>query len=55
MPVQFENPQEVKLAKETVSGASTEKEIDLLAEKAAVKSAEIEQKFDKENSSLFTR
>ena len=55
MPVQFENPQEEKLEKETVQGASTEKNVELVAEKAAEKSAKIEKKFDKENSSLFTR
>jgi hypothetical protein len=55
MPVQFENPQEEILEKETESGASTEKKINLVAEKAAKKSTKIEQKFDKENSSLFTR
>jgi hypothetical protein len=55
MPVQFENPQEKKLEKETVLVASTEKEIELVAEKAAEKSAKTEQKFDKENSSLFTK
>jgi hypothetical protein len=55
MPVQFENPQEKKLEDETVQGTSTEKKVELVAEKAAEKSTKIEQKFDKENSSLFTR
>jgi hypothetical protein len=55
MPVQFENPQEKKLADETVQDASTEKKIDLVAEKAAEKATTTEQKFDKENSSLFTK
>jgi hypothetical protein len=55
MPVQFENPQEKKLEDQTVQGTSTEKKVELVAEKAAEKSAKIEQKFDKENSSLFTR
>jgi hypothetical protein len=55
MPVQFENPQEKKLEEETVQGTSTEKKVEVVAEKAAEKSAKIEQKFDKENSSLFTR
>jgi hypothetical protein len=55
MPTQFENPQEVKVKTETVPGTSTEKKVELVAEKAAEKSAKIEQKFDKENSSLFTR
>jgi hypothetical protein len=55
MPVQFENPQEEKLEIETVLVASTEKEVELAAEKAAEKSAKTEQKFDKENSSLFTK
>jgi hypothetical protein len=55
MPVQFENPQEEKLKTETVQGTSTEKKVELVAEKAAEKSAKIEQKFDEENSSLFTR
>ena len=54
MPVQFENPQEEKLKTETVQGTSTEKKVELVAEKAAEKSAKIEQKFDEENSSLFT-
>jgi hypothetical protein len=55
MPVQFENPREKKLEKETVLGSSTEKKIGQVAEKAAEKSAKTEQKFDKENSSLFTK
>jgi hypothetical protein len=55
MPTQFENPQEKKVEEETVLGASTVKKISLVTEKAAEKSAKTEQKFDKENSSLFTR
>ena len=37
MPVQFENPREKKLEKETVLGSSTEKKIGQVAEKAAEK------------------
>ena len=55
MPVQFENPQEKKVEEETVLGASTVKKISLVTENAAEKSAKTEQKFDKENSSLFTK
>jgi len=55
MTVQFENPQAAKLEDETTGGASTEKKINLVAEKAAEKSAKTEQKFDKENSALFTK
>ena len=55
MPTQYENPQAAKLEDVVVSEGSTEKRIDHVAEKAAEKSAKIEQKFDEENSSLFTK
>jgi hypothetical protein len=55
MSTQFENPQEVKLEEKTVQSASTEKNVELVAEKAAEKSTKTEKKFDKENSNLFTK
>ena len=55
MQTQFENPNEAKLKEETVTSDSTQKRVDRVAEKAAEKSAKIEQKFDEENSSLFTK
>jgi hypothetical protein len=55
MTSQYENPQAVKLEDEVISEASTTEKIDHVAEKAAEKSAKTAQKFDKENSTLFSR
>jgi hypothetical protein len=55
MPKQFENPEAVKLENETVSDASSQTRIDREADKLARKSAKTEQKFDQENSHLFTK
>jgi len=55
MQTQFENPQEAKLADETVSNDSEQKRVDRVAEKAAKKSTATEQKFDKVNSNLFSK
>jgi hypothetical protein len=55
MPEQFENPQAAKLEDETVSDASTEKKIDRVAEESAEKSTKTVQRFDKENSKLFSK
>jgi hypothetical protein len=55
MQTQFENPQEAKLKEETVTNDSTQKRVDHVAEKAAEKSTKTEQKFDKENSNIFSK
>ena len=55
MSKQFENPNEAKVANETVSDSSSEQVINRLAEKAAEKSTKVEQKFDQENSTLFSK
>ncbi|MGD0546432.1 MAG: hypothetical protein ABR991_01225 [Terracidiphilus sp.] len=55
MSMPFENPQAAKLEDESVLDTSTGKKVELVAEKAAEKQAKAEQKFDKENSTLFTK
>jgi hypothetical protein len=55
MQKQFENPEEEKLKEETVTNDSTQKRVDRVAEKAAEKSTKAEQRFDKENSNLFSK
>jgi len=55
MPEQFENPNETKVEEETVSNPSAKQVIDRVAQQAAVKSTKTVQKFDKENSNLFTK
>ena len=53
MPKQFENPEATKLEDETVADESGDKKIERVAEKAATKSTETEQKYDKEHT-IFT-
>jgi hypothetical protein len=55
MPEQFENPEAVKVDDKTASDETAKKRIDRVAEKLASKPAKVEQKFDKENSILFTK
>ena len=55
MPEQFENPKEVKVKDEAVSELSAEQKIDHVADALAAKSAKAQQKFDKDNSNLFTK
>jgi hypothetical protein len=55
MPKEFENPQEAKLVDETISNPSPQEMIEHVANQAAVKAIKAEQKFDKENSNLFTK
>ena len=55
MPEQFENPEATKLEDETVSDATAAKTINRVAEEAATKAAKTEQKFDKDNSNLFSK
>jgi hypothetical protein len=55
MPTQYENPQATKLEDEVISEASTTEKIDHVAEKAAEKSAKTAQKYDKENSTIFSK
>jgi hypothetical protein len=55
MPKEFENANEAKVAEETISNPTPDEMIEHVAGKAAVKAAKTEQKYDKENSSLFTK
>jgi hypothetical protein len=55
MPEQFENPEAVKVDDKTASDETAKQRIDRVAEKMAVKPAKVEQKFDKENGTLFTK
>jgi len=55
MTEKFENPEVEKVDDETVSNPSTQKKIDLVADKAAEKPARAVQKFDKDNSNLFSK
>lgn len=55
MPEQFENPNEAKLEVETANDLTAKQRIDRVADKLAAKPAKVEQKFDKENSNLFTK
>jgi hypothetical protein len=55
MPEQFENPEAAKLEEETISEASAQKKMDIIADKAAAKPAKTEQLFDKENNNLFSK
>jgi hypothetical protein len=49
MPHQFENPEATKVEDETVSKESEQKNIEHVAEKAAVKAAKTEEKYDKDH------
>lgn len=53
MPQQFENPEEAKVADETVVKESEQQAMERVAEEAARKAAKAEQKFDKEHK-IFT-
>ena len=55
MTKQFENPEAAKLEEETISEASAQKKMDIIADKAAAKPAKTEQLFDKENNNLFSK
>jgi hypothetical protein len=55
MAEQFENKEETKVEEETASDPSAQKRVDQVAEKAVKKAATTEQKYDKENSNLFTK
>jgi hypothetical protein len=55
MPEQFENPNEVKVKDEAESDISPQQKIDRVADVLAAKSAKTQQKFDKDNSNLFTK
>ena len=55
MPEQFENPKEVKVKDEAVSELSAQQKIDHVADALAAKSAKTQQKFNKDNSNLFTK
>ena len=55
MSKQFENPNEAKVEDETASNSSPEQIISHIAEKAAEKSTKTEQKYDQENSTLFSK
>jgi hypothetical protein len=55
MPEQFENAEATKVDNEIASNASTKKKLELVADKAAVKSTKTVQSFDKDNSNLFSK
>lgn len=55
MTKQFENPEEAKVEDETIANPSPKDVIDHVAEKAAEKATKTVQKYDKENSNLFTK
>ena len=55
MTKQFENPEVEKLEDQTVSTISAQKRVDRVADKAAEKPAKTEQKFDKDNTNLFSK
>jgi hypothetical protein len=55
MPEEFANPEATKLEDETASDPSAQKKVDREADKLAGKPAKTEQKFDKENSNLFSK
>jgi hypothetical protein len=52
---QFENPNEAKVTDETASRSSSEQIINHIAEKTAEKATKVEQKYDQENSTLFSK
>jgi hypothetical protein len=54
MPEQFENQEATKQEDETVSGATAEKRIDRVAEKAAEKSTKTEQRYDRDHG-IFSK
>jgi hypothetical protein len=54
MPEQFENPKATKLGDATAADESADKKVELVAEKAAMKSTKTEQEFDKEHD-IFTK
>jgi len=55
MTEQFENPAEIKVENDAALAPSNQQKVQVIADKAAGKSAETEKKFDKENSPLFSR
>jgi hypothetical protein len=55
MTEQFQNPVEIKVEEKTATDLSAQKAIDQVADKAAAQSSKTENKFDKENSSLFSK
>jgi len=55
MQTRFENPQAVKLDEETVSNPSPQMTINCVAEKAAYKSTNVEQHFNKGINELFSK
>ena len=54
MSKQFENPEAAKLEDETVSEATAAKRIERTAEKAAEKSTNTEQRYDKDHN-IFSK
>jgi hypothetical protein len=55
MAEQFANPEATKLEDETAPDESVQEKVDRVADKLAGKPAKTEQKFDKENSNLFSK
>ncbi|MGA3133115.1 MAG: hypothetical protein ABSD59_20135 [Terracidiphilus sp.] len=54
MPEQFENSEATKLEDETISGATAEKRIERVADKAAEKSTKTEQRYDTDHN-MFSK
>jgi hypothetical protein len=55
MTQQFQNPVETNVENESKTDTSTQKKIDSIADDAAAKPAKTENKYDKDNSQLFTK
>ncbi len=55
MSKQFESPEAVKVDDKTASDQTAKQRINRVADKLAEKPAKAEQKFDKENSTLFSK
>jgi len=55
MPKQFENPEATKVEDATIHDESAQTKVDRVADALAAKPAKTEQKFDKENSQLFSK
>jgi hypothetical protein len=55
MPKQFENSEATKVEDATIHDASAQTKIGRVADALAAKPAQTEQKFDKENSKLFSK
>ena len=55
MANQFQNPVETKVENESTTDTSTQKKVEIIADKAAAKPAETQQKYDTDNNQLFSK